>query len=75
MNPKWPVRKLAEASTSSKSWASYAPLLQRVLDPGAYPLASRVGTAAGAAFSPEHAYEFGLRTVLDGLEALITRQR
>ncbi|MGH3168173.1 MAG: TetR/AcrR family transcriptional regulator [Trebonia sp.] len=58
-------------------WAAYEPLLRRVLDPRAYPLATRVGTAAGsaygAAYSPEHAYDFGLRTVLDGLEALISR--
>ena len=30
-------------------WAASAPLLSRVLDPGAYPLAARVGTAAGTA--------------------------
>lgn len=59
-------------------WAARAPTLQRVVDPAAYPLASRVGTAAGtahrAAYGPGHAYEFGLRTVLDGLEALISRR-
>lgn len=37
-------------------WAAHEPLLQQVLDPGAYPLATRVGTAAGtahrAAYSP-----------------------
>ncbi len=52
-----------------------APLLERVLDPSAYPTAVRVGTAAGtahrAAYSPGHAYDFGLRTILDGLAALI----
>jgi AcrR family transcriptional regulator len=56
-------------------WAANAPLLQRVLDPAAYPLASRVGTAAGAAhraaYDPGHAYDFGLRTILDGLAVLI----
>lgn len=60
-------------------WAAHGPLLQQVLDPSAYPLATRVGTAAGtahrAAYSPQHAYDFGLRTVLDGLEALISRHR
>jgi AcrR family transcriptional regulator len=30
-------------------WAASAPVLARVLDPGAYPLAARVGTAAGTA--------------------------
>ena len=60
-------------------WAASAPLLERVLDPGAYPLAARVGTAAGtahrAAYSPGHAWEFGLRAVLDGLAALIEPHR
>jgi len=60
-------------------WAASAPVLARVLDPGAYPLAARVGTAAGtahrAAYSPGHAWEFGLRAVLDGLAALIERHR
>lgn len=38
-----------------------------------FPLASRIGTAAGqqhqAAHDPEHAYQFGLAVILDGLEA------
>jgi hypothetical protein len=41
--------------------------------PAACPLAARVGTAAGtahgAAYDPEHAYEFGLQVILDGLAA------
>ena len=56
-------------------WSASGPLLQRVLDPRAYPLAVRVGTAAGtahrAAYNSEHAYDFGLQTILDGLAALI----
>ena len=56
-------------------WAANAPLLERVLDPDAYPLATRVGTAAGAAqgsaHDPGHAYRFGLQRVLDGLAALV----
>ena len=56
-------------------WAANAPLLARVLDETAYPLAARVGAAAGAAhggaYNPDHAYRFGLSRVLDGLAALI----
>ena len=56
-------------------WAANAPLLERVLDPARYPRAVRVGAAAGAAhgaaYSPDHAYRFGLARVLDGLAALI----
>jgi AcrR family transcriptional regulator len=61
--------------TDEQWWAANAPLLERVLDPDAYPTAARVGAAAGAAqggaYSPEHAWEFGLQRVLDGLGALI----
>ena len=55
-------------------WAANAPLLSRIFDASRYPTASRVGAAAGAAYgsaySPRHAYAFGLERVLDGLAAL-----
>ncbi|HEX6234602.1 MAG TPA: TetR/AcrR family transcriptional regulator [Jiangellaceae bacterium] len=58
-------------------WAANQPLLSRIMDPSAYPLATRVGTAAGqahgAAFHPDHAYSFGLGRILDGLANLIDR--
>jgi AcrR family transcriptional regulator len=60
-------------------WAGAGPLLARVLDPAAYPRASRVGTAAGSAHGsahdPVHAYRFGLARTLDGLAALIGDRR
>jgi AcrR family transcriptional regulator len=63
------------AMTDAQWWEANEPLLSRVLDPARYPLASRVGSAAGAAYGgasdPAHAYEFGLQRVLDGLAALI----
>jgi AcrR family transcriptional regulator len=63
------------AADDEQWWAASEPLLRRALDPAAYPLAVRVGTAAGtahrAAYGPQHAYGFGLRTVLDGLATLI----
>ncbi|NYE50887.1 AcrR family transcriptional regulator [Spinactinospora alkalitolerans] len=56
-------------------WEANQPLLARVFDETRYPVAARVGGAAGAAhqgaYGPDHAYEFGLRRVLDGLGALI----
>ncbi|WP_052848039.1 TetR/AcrR family transcriptional regulator [Streptomyces avicenniae] len=56
-------------------WEANGPLLARVLDEEAYPLAVRVGAAAGAAhggaYDPEHAYTFGLGRVLDGFAPLI----
>ena len=55
-------------------WAGNADLLAKVFDPGRFPTAARIGTAAGeahgAASSAAHAYAFGLQRVLDGLAAL-----
>jgi AcrR family transcriptional regulator len=65
--------------TDEAWWNANAPLLARILDAEAYPTASRVGTAAGAAqggtYSAERAWAFGLECVLDGLGALIERRR
>ena len=59
-------------------WAANAPLLARVLDPAAYPVAARVGTAAGQAhhstWNADHAWAFGLTTLLDGFAALVARR-
>lgn len=56
-------------------WAAAAPWLSQVFDPRRYPVAARVGAAAGehhrAAYNPAHAFEFGLQRVLDGIGALI----
>jgi len=56
-------------------WESYAPLLEKVLDPERYPLAVRVGAAAGeeygAAVDPDRSFEFGLQRVLDGIAVLV----
>jgi AcrR family transcriptional regulator len=67
----------AHGQDDAQWWAVAGPLLERVLDPAAYPRASRVGSAAGAAHGsaadPGHAYRFGLDLVLDGLAALVRR--
>ena len=63
------------AESDATWWAEAGPLLARVAGPERYPLASRVGSAAGAAqgaaYDPDAAYAFGLERVLDGLGALI----
>ncbi|MFI5972629.1 TetR/AcrR family transcriptional regulator [Streptomyces sp. NPDC051452] len=63
------------AMSDAQWWAANAPLLARVFDPARFPLAARVGEAAGEAhqgvYNPEHAFDFGLRRVLDGLAQLI----
>ncbi|NVN51156.1 TetR/AcrR family transcriptional regulator C-terminal domain-containing protein [Mycolicibacterium hippocampi] len=69
-------RASADSGVSDRDWwERAAPLLADVLDAERFPLATRVGAAAGerhgSAYSAAHAYEFGLARVLDGLAALI----
>ena len=56
-------------------WQAYAPHLAARIAPERFPLASRVGTAAGQAhggpFSADHAFEFGLQRILDGIATLV----
>jgi AcrR family transcriptional regulator len=67
--------QLASEMDDRQWWAANAPLLARIVDERAHPLAARVGSAAGAAhgsaYDPDHAYRFGLDRVLDGLAAII----
>ncbi|MEU8247649.1 TetR/AcrR family transcriptional regulator [Nonomuraea sp. NPDC048916] len=59
-------------------WAAHAPFFSRIADASRFPTAARVGQAAGealgGAYSPEQAFEFGLRRVLDGIQALVDRR-
>lgn len=56
-------------------WAAYGQVLQELIDPAAFPLAVRVGAAAGAEYGattdPERAFAFGLQRLIDGIEALV----
>ncbi|AEM84120.1 TetR/AcrR family transcriptional regulator C-terminal domain-containing protein [Streptomyces violaceusniger] len=65
------------AMSDEQWWSANAPLLARVFDPARYPLATRVGSAAGTAhqgaYNPDHAFDFGLRCVLEGFAALIEK--
>lgn len=69
------ARATGEPGGDAQWWQEAGPILARYVDPDRYPLAVRVGSAAGAAHGsahdPEHAYRFGLRRVLDGLATLI----
>lgn len=73
------VAQVDSAMSDEQWWAANAALLSQVLDEEAYPLAVRVGSAAGAAkgsaHDPEHAYRFGLKRLLDGLALLIDEQK
>lgn len=61
--------------SDSEWWAASEPYLSQMFDDSRFPLASRIGAAAGSehqsAHSPLHALEFGLERALDGVAALI----
>lgn len=66
----------AESGITDHAWWEQAgPVLATVLDADEFPLATRVGAAAGqahgGAYNAAHAYEFGLARVLDGLAPVI----
>jgi len=65
--------------TDRQWWEAHAPLLEKVFDPERYPVAARVGQAAGeanqAAYNPQHAFDFGLARLLDGIAALINGRK
>ncbi|MFF2557920.1 TetR/AcrR family transcriptional regulator [Nocardia sp. NPDC058058] len=70
------ARTAADSGESDHEWwERAAPLLERVMPAERYPLAARVGAAAGqvhdSAYSADHAYHFGLARTLDGLAVLI----
>lgn len=60
-------------------WEANAPVLEKVMDGSKYPIAGRVGQAAGEAYqaasNPELAFEFGLARVLDGILVFVESQR
>lgn len=81
---RWVAQARASAAEAARAgvgdpewWAVAGPALAEHADPSAYPRASRVGTAVGAAqhaaFDADAAFAFGLQRVLDGLAALIER--
>lgn len=66
----------ADSGVSDVAWWKRAePLLAKVFDADRFPLAARVGAAAGqahdSAYSAAHAWDFGLARVLDGLATVI----
>jgi AcrR family transcriptional regulator len=73
------ARRVAEQSGMSDAewWEINAPILERVMPPGAYPIGARVGLAAGQEYNaisdPERSFHFGLDRILDGLERLLDR--
>jgi len=58
-------------------WEINAPILERVMPAGEYPISARVGQAAGQEYNaisdPERSFQFGLDRIIDGLQNLLER--
>lgn len=65
----------ASGLTEEQWWRANAPLLAAFADPGRYPTAARVGSAAGsehgAAYAADGGFGFGLARILDGVSLLV----
>ncbi|WP_235022304.1 TetR/AcrR family transcriptional regulator C-terminal domain-containing protein [Amycolatopsis alkalitolerans] len=63
--------------TDAQWWEKTAPALAKVFDAARFPVAARVGQAAGeehqAAHRPEHEYAFGVERLIEGIAALVRR--
>jgi AcrR family transcriptional regulator len=61
--------------TDKEWWLAHVPHLDQIGDSKKFPLASRVGTAVGnefdAPYDSDHAFEYGLERLLDGVSALV----
>jgi len=64
--------------TDAEWWVIHAPLMDKIVDPVLFPVATRVGTSAGQAYqgasSPEYAFTFGLERILAGIAELISQK-
>jgi AcrR family transcriptional regulator len=62
--------------TEVEWWVSRAPILDKIVDPTRFPVATRVGTSSGqeyeGASSPVFAFTFGLERILAGIADLIS---
>ena len=73
------ARRTAQRSGISDAewWEINAPVLDRVMPLGAYPISGRVGQVAGQEYhavdDPERSFQFGLDRIIDGLEHLLDR--
>jgi AcrR family transcriptional regulator len=74
-NAAWTKVPDETGQTDDEWWLSIAPTLEQLLDAERYAVAIRVGTAATDQYrgllDPDHAFEFGLERVLDGVAVLI----
>lgn len=61
--------------TDAEWWVNQSPALDKIIDSTLFPVASRVGEAAGQAYqaasNPAYAFTFGLERIFAGIDALI----
>ncbi len=64
--------------TDKEWWLAHVPHLDQIGDTKNFPLSSRVGTAVGnefdAPYDSDHAFEYGLERLLDGVSALVEKR-
>jgi AcrR family transcriptional regulator len=60
-------------------WVTQAPLMERLIEPGRFPVADRVGMTVGEAYqasgNPEFVFTFGLDRILVGIEDLVRNKK
>lgn len=65
--------------TDAEWWSLHACLLEQLVDPNVFPLAVRVGAAAGAEYGattdPERSFDFGLKRLIQGLQQYVEESR
>ncbi|TDD61912.1 TetR/AcrR family transcriptional regulator [Kribbella antibiotica] len=65
--------------TDKEWWLAHVPHLDRIADAQAFPLSSRVGSTVGeefdAPYDSDHAFEYGLARLLDGVAKLVADRR
>jgi AcrR family transcriptional regulator len=66
----------ATGMTDTEWWVTHAPLLDKLVDPTLFPVATRVGTSAGqehqGVSNPEYLFTFGLERILAGISEFIS---
>ncbi|MEV4262289.1 TetR/AcrR family transcriptional regulator [Kribbella sp. NPDC049584] len=69
---------LRSGMTDKEWWLAHVPHLDQISDLAKFPLAARVGTAVGSEFDApydvDHAFEYGLGRLLDGVSALVVNR-
>lgn len=65
--------------TDAEWWVAHAPVMDKLIDPAHFPVATRVGISAGqeyqGASNPDYVFTFGLERILAGVAELISSKK